>query len=201
MFSRKIAASAAAVALAATGLVACSGDDNTAAETEVVETTATETNVETETAAEDTETASAEASATDSTGAAGEGAEATEEITTADGGTAMVPAGVVAAMDKFAEPSWGEPMKVEQVDEGWIVTYDQEHYVTWNENTGGAPTWGQIANEWMTDVNVDKKLGFPLAPEAANPDESGWTQEFERGSINWTRAGEGEPFAAVITEK
>lgn len=201
MFSRKIAASAAAVALAATGLVACSGDDNTAAETEVVETTATETNVETETAAEDTETASAEASATDSTGAAGEGAEATEEITTADGGTAMVPAGVVAAMDKFAEPSWGEPMKVEQVDEGWIVTYDQEHYVTWNENTGGAPTWGQIANEWMTDVNVDKKLGFPLAPEAANPDESGWTQQFERGSINWTRAGEGEPFAAVITEK
>ena len=201
MFSRKIAASAAAVALAATGLVACSNDDDTAAETEVVETTATETNVETETAAEDTETASAEASATDSTGAAGEGAEATEEITTADGGTAMVPAGVVAAMDKFAEPSWGEPMKVEQVDEGWIVTYDQEHYVTWNENTGGAPTWGQIANEWMTDVNVDKKLGFPLAPEAANPDESGWTQEFERGSINWTRAGEGEPFAAVITEK
>lgn len=201
MFSRKIAASAAAVALAATGLVACSNDDDTAAETEVVETTATETNVETETAAEDTETASAEASATDSTGAAGEGAEATEEITTADGGTAMVPAGVVAAMGKFAEPSWGEPMKVEQVDEGWIVTYDQEHYVTWNENTGGAPTWGQIANEWMTDVNVDKKLGFPLAPEAANPDESGWTQEFERGSINWTRAGEGEPFAAVITEK
>ena len=201
MFSRKIAASAAAVALAATGLVACSNDDDTAAETEVVETTATETNVETETAAEDTETASAEASATDSIGAAGEGTEATEEITTADGGTAMVPAGVVAAMDKFAEPSWGEPMKVEQVDEGWIVTYDQEHYVTWNENTGGAPTWGQIANEWMTDVNVDKKLGFPLAPEAANPDESGWTQEFERGSINWTRAGEGEPFAAVITEK
>ncbi|PLA37334.1 hypothetical protein CYJ46_08985 [Corynebacterium coyleae] len=201
MFSRKIAASAAAVALAATGLVACSNDDDTAAETEVVEATATETNVETETAAEDTETASAEASATDSAGAAGEGAEATEEITTADGGTAMVPAGVVAAMDKFAEPSWGEPMKVEQVDEGWIVTYDQEHYVTWNENTGGAPTWGQIANEWMTDVNVDKKLGFPLAPEAANPDESGWTQEFERGSINWTRAGEGEPFAAVITEK
>ena len=201
MFSRKIAASAAAVALAATGLVACSGDDNTAAETEVVETTATETNVETETAAEDTETASAEASATDSTGAAGKGTEATEEITTADGGTAMVPAGVVAAMDKFAEPSWGEPMKVEQVDEGWIVTYDQEHYVTWNENTGGAPTWGQIANEWMTDVNLDKKLGFPLAPETANPDESGWTQEFERGSINWTRAGEGEPFAAVITEK
>ena len=202
MFSRKIAASAAAVALAATGLVACSKDDDTAAETEVVETTATETNVETETAAAKTETADASATdSADSTGAAGEGAEATEEITTADGGTAMVPAGVVAAMDKFAEPSWGEPMKVEQVDEGWIVTYDQEHYVTWNENTGGAPTWGQIANEWMTDVNVDKKLGFPLAPEAANPDESGWTQEFERGSINWTRAGEGEPFAAVITEK
>ena len=148
MFSRKIAASAAAVALAATGLVACSNDDDTAAETEVVETTATETNVETETAAAKTETADASATdSADSTGAAGEGTEATEEITTADGGTAMVPAGVVAAMDKFAEPSWGEPMKVEQVDEGWIVTYDQEHYVTWNENTGGAPTWGQIANE------------------------------------------------------
>ena len=51
MFSRKLAASAAALTLAATGLVACSDEGDNATETEVVEETATETNVETETAA------------------------------------------------------------------------------------------------------------------------------------------------------
>ena len=193
MFSRKIIASAAAVTLAATSLVACSDEGDDATETEVVEETATETNVETE-----TESAGAES---DAEGTEAEDAEATEEITTADGGTAMVPAGVVSAMDQYAEPSWGEPTAVEQVDEGWIVTYDNDHYITWNENTGGAPTWGQIANEWLTDVKLDKKVGFPVAPETENPDQSGWTQEFERGTIEWTRGGTEDAFTAIINEK
>lgn len=188
MFSRKIVASAAAVTLAATSLVACSDEGDNATETEVVEETATETNVETE-----TDTAAAESDA--------ESTDATEEITTADGGTAMVPAGVVSAMDEYAEPSWGEPIAVEQVDEGWIVTYDNDHYITWNENTGGAPTWGQIANEWLTDVKLDKKVGFPVAPETENADQSGWTQEFERGTIEWTRGGTEDAFTAIINEK
>lgn len=197
MFSRKIAASAAAVTLAATSLVACSDEgDNDATETEVVEETATETNVETE-----TDSAGAESDAEDADAAAAGDAEATEEITTADGGTAMVPAGVVSAMDQYAEPSWGEPTGVEQVDEGWIVTYDNDHYITWNENTGGAPTWGQIANEWLTDVKLDKKVGFPVAPETENADQSGWTQEFERGTIEWTRGGTEDAFTAIINEK
>lgn len=197
MFSRKIAASAAAVTLAATSLVACSDEgDNDATETEVVEETATETNVETE-----TDSAGAESDAEDADAAAAGDAEATEEITTADGGTAMVPAGVVSAMDQYAEPSWGEPTGVEQVDEGWIVTYDNDHYITWNENTGGAPTWGQIANEWLTDVKLDKKVGFPVAPETENADQSGWTQEFERGTIEWTRGGTEDAFTAIVTEK
>ncbi len=197
MFSRKIAASAAAVTLAATSLVACSDEgDNDATETEVVEETATETNVETE-----TENAGAESDAEDADAAAAGDAEATEEITTADGGTAMVPAGVVSAMDQYAEPSWGEPTGVEQVDEGWIVTYDNDHYITWNENTGGAPTWGQIANEWLTDVKLDKKVGFPVAPETENADQSGWTQEFERGTIEWARGGTEDAFTAIINEK
>lgn len=196
MFSRKIAASAAVLTLGATGLVACSNDgdaENTS--TEVVSETATETDTATETAAATTSAADA------TTSAAADNAEATEEITTADGATAMVPAGVVAAMDKYAEPGWGEPMAVEETDGGWIVTYDNEHYITWNENTGGAPTWGQIANEWLTDVRLDQKLGFPVAPETENADQSGWTQEFENGTIEWTRGGTEDAFTAIVTEK
>lgn len=192
MFSRKIIASAAALTIGATGLVACSNDDDAKpTSTEVVSETATETDTA-------TETASAEKS---TTAAAANDAKATEEITTADGATAMVPAGVVAAMDEYANPEWGEPMAVEETDGGWIVTYDDEHYVTWNENTGGAPTWGQIANEWMTDVRLDQKLGFPVAPETENTDQSGWTQEFENGTIEWTRGGTDDAFTAIVTEK
>jgi len=197
MFSRKIVASAAALTLGATGLVACSNDgEGEPTSTEVVSETATETEVATETAGADASKAS---DATD-TAAAGD-AEATEEITTADGATAMVPAGVKAAMDEYAQPEWGEPMAVEETDGGWIVTYDNEHYITWNENTGGAPTWGQIANEWITDVRLDQKLGFPVAPETENADQSGWTQEFENGTIEWTRGGTEDAFTAIVTEK
>ena len=113
----------------------------------------------------------------------------------------MVPAGVKSAMDQYAQPEWGEPMAVEETDGGWIVTYDNEHYITWNENTGGAPTWGQIANEWITDVHLDQKMGFPLAPETENADKSGWTQEFENGTIEWTRGGTADAFEAIVTEK
>lgn len=195
MFSRKIVASAAALTLGATGLVACSNDgEGEPTSTEIVSETATETEIVTEGAAAD---ASDEAGA----GAAAGNAEATEEITTADGATAMVPAGVKAAMDEYAQPEWGEPMAVEETDGGWIVTYDNEHYITWNENTGGAPTWGQIANEWITDVRLDQKLGFPVAPETENADQSGWTQEFENGTIEWTRGGTEDAFTAIVTEK
>lgn len=197
MFSRKIVASAAALTLGATGLVACSNDgEGEPTSTEVVSETATETEVATETAGAD----ASEASDATDTAAAGD-AEATEEITTADGATAMVPAGVKAAMDEYAQPEWGEPMAVEETDGGWIVTYDNEHYITWNENTGGAPTWGQIANEWITDVRLDQKLGFPVAPETENADQSGWTQEFENGTIEWTRGGTEDAFTAIVTEK
>lgn len=195
MFSRKIVASAAALTLGATGLVACSNDgEGEPTSTEIVSETATETEIVTEGAAAD---ASDEAGA----GAAAGNAEATEEITTADGATAMVPAGVKETMDKYAQPEWGEPMAVEETDGGWIVTYDNEHYITWNENTGGAPTWGQIANEWITDVRLDQKLGFPVAPETENADQSGWTQEFENGTIEWTRGGTEDAFTAIVTEK
>lgn len=195
MFSRKIVASAAALTLGATGLVACSNDgEGEPTSTEIVSETATETEIVTEGAAAD---ASDEAGA----GAAAGNAEATEEITTADGATAMVPAGVKGTMDKYAQPEWGEPMAVEETDGGWIVTYDNEHYITWNENTGGAPTWGQIANEWITDVHLDKKMGFPVAPETENADKSGWTQEFENGTIEWTRGGTEDAFTAIMTEK
>lgn len=202
MFSRKIVASAAALTLGATGLVACSNDgEGEPTSTEVVSETATETEVATETAGAEASDAT-DTAAADETGAAAAGdAEATEEITTADGATAMVPAGVKSAMDQYAQPEWGEPMAVEETDGGWIVTYDNEHYITWNENTGGAPTWGQIANEWITDVRLDQKMGFPVAPETENADKSGWTQEFENGTIEWTRGGTEDAFTAIVTEK
>ncbi|WP_196769220.1 hypothetical protein, partial [Stenotrophomonas maltophilia] len=94
MFSRKIVASAAALTIGATGLVACSNDgEGEPTSTEVVSETATETEVATETAGKGDADKSGEAAAGD--------AEATEEITTADGATAMVPAGVKSAMDQY----------------------------------------------------------------------------------------------------
>ncbi|WP_175935321.1 hypothetical protein [Corynebacterium sp. Marseille-P4321] len=191
MFSRKLAASAAALTLA-TGLVACSDDADTTTDTEVVEETATETNTATETAAEETVTESTSADAADN-------ADATEELALADGTTAMVPAGLIAAMDDQVDPAWGEPLSVEEIDNGWVVTYDNENYFAWNENTNGAPLVGQIANEWITDTQSENVLGFPLAPEEQKEDESGWIQEFENGTIEWTRGGTEDAFTAIIT--
>lgn len=198
--SRKLAASAAALSLA-TGLVACSSDDAESTDgTSVVEETATEV---------DTATETADADATDAEGAEGadntedaEGAEGAEgdttEIATADGESVMAPSGLAAAMDKYADDAWGEPVSVEETENGWIVSYDGEHYVTWNENTGGAPIWGEIANEWING-NHESVLGFPTEAETPLPNESGWIQEFEHGTIEWTR-GEDGAFAPIINE-
>lgn len=192
--SRKLAASAAVLSLA-TGLVACSSDDAESTDTtSVVEETATEVDTATETAGAD----ATEAEDTEgSEDAEAEGADTTQ-IATADGESVMAPSGVAAAMDKYADPAWGEPVAVEETENGWIVSYDGEHYVTWNENTGGAPIWGEIANEWING-NHESVLGFPTEAETPLPNESGWIQEFEHGTIEWTR-GEDGAFAPIINE-
>ena len=199
MMNRKIIVSVAALGLA-TGLAACSNDGDTST---TVEETATETNVSTETVAEETETVSSDASESAESGAAAaDGAEATEELALASGETALVPQGVIDAIDKHGEASWGEPIAAEETDGGWIISYDGEHYVTWNEATGGAPIWGEIANVWIDDVDGARELGFPTMPETPNTDETGWNQEFENGTIEWKReAGSTDAFEALVTKK
>ena len=203
--NRKIVASIAAVALAG-GLVACSNDADTTADT-TAETTADAiaTDVATETVAAETETASSTETATNTVAAESEGAAAaegaTEELALAGGKTAMVPQGVKAAIDEFAEASWGEPTAVEEVDGGWIVTFDGEHYITWKESTGGSPIWGKIAQSWLNDVHGAREIGFPLAPETPNTDQSGWNQEFENGTLEWTRDGGDDAAFTAKVEK
>ena len=120
----------------------------------------------------------------------------------ADGKTALVPQGVVDTMDKYAEAEWGEPTAVEEIDGGWVVTYDGEHYITWKESTGGSPIWGEIANSWLNDVRGARTVGFPLMPETPNTDGSGWNQEFENGTIDWSRDGAADaPFKATVNAK
>lgn len=200
--NRKIVASIAAVALAG-GLVACSNDADTTADT-TAETTAdaTATDVATETVAAETETASSTATATETVAAESEAAEgATEELALEGGKTAMVPQGVLDAINEFAEESWGEPTAAEEVDGGWVVTFDGEHYITWKESTGGSPIWGKIAQSWLNDVRGAREIGFPLAPETPNTDQSGWNQEFENGTLEWTRdGGEDAAFTAKVEQ-
>lgn len=189
--THKIVAGAAALTLT-TGLVACSGEAGSG-ETSTVEVTATETAAGA--------TGANESGANESGAASASGAQDGEsvEVTTADGQTTLVPQGVSDAMKQYGA-DWGEPTAVEETANGWIVTYDDEHYVTWNQNTGGAPTWGEIANNWVTSVRTDSALGFPTAPEEALPDGSGWTQSFENGTIEWVRGADGI-FSANVTQK
>ena len=197
--NRKIVASVAAFALAG-GLVACSNDADTAAEATSTDVT---TDVATETVAAETETASSTATATDTVAAESEASkvEGTEELALEGGKTAMVPQGVLDAINEFAEESWGEPTAAEEVDGGWIVTFDGEHYITWKESTGGSPIWGKIAQSWLNDVRGAREIGFPLAPETPNTDQSGWNQEFENGTLEWTRdGGEDAAFTAKVEQ-
>ncbi|WKD57939.1 LGFP repeat protein [Corynebacterium capitovis DSM 44611] len=193
MYLARLATASTAVVLTA-GLVACS-DSGSSDSTSTVKETATETNVTT--SASSAKSSASSAATQSSTSAAGE----TVEISTADGATALVPQGVSQAIDKFAQPEWGKPVSVEETPNGWIVAYDAAHYVTWNQNTGGAPTWGEIANNWITNVRTDSSLGFPLAPEEKLPDSSGWIQQFEHGTIEWTRGATNDAFEAVVTPK
>ncbi|SDS24626.1 LGFP repeat-containing protein [Corynebacterium timonense] len=191
---KKIAASAAALALV-TGLTACADEE------QPEETTAQET------AAEESEEQPSEEVTPEPEEQQEQANESTDtpegvtvEVTTADGATVLVPQGVAEAMSQYAEADWGEPVEVEEVDNGWIVSYDDEHYIAWNENTGGAPTWGEIANNWLTNVRADSSLGFPVAPEEVHPDQEGWVQEFENGRIEWVRGADGVFTANVIEE-
>ena len=215
----KLVASAAALALAG-GLVACSNDaDTTATTTSGASETVTSTNVATETVAAETETASSTATETvaaSSESATSAGSTATEtvagtgaaaadgatsELALADGKSAVVPQGVLDTIDEYAEASWGEPTAVEEVDGGWIVTFDGEHYITWKESTGGSPIWGKIAESWLNDVRGAREIGFPLMPETPNTDESGWNQEFENGTLEWTRDGGSDAAFVAKVEK
>ena len=195
---KKVFTSAVAATALAAGMVACSdgeGVDSTATTAaESASGTATVTNIETATEVAETETA------TEADGA--EGSAEAVSLSTADGQEVKVPTGLVQAIGQYAESDWGEPMKVTEHDDSWIVDFDNDHHVAWNENTGGAPIWGQIANVWLTQEGVMDKVGFPTEAETPLPNESGWFQEFEHGTIEWTRQNNDTgAFAANIIEK
>ncbi|WP_342319433.1 LGFP repeat-containing protein [Corynebacterium mayonis] len=185
-FTQKAAAVASALVLTG-GLVACSQEDEdknaSATATSTVEQTATEGSTAAETSSESVTSVT---TSTKTEAAEGE----TVEVATADGQTTLVPQGVKGAMDEYGA-DWGMPASIEQTDNGWIVSYDDEHYVAWNESTGGAPTWGQISKEWLGNLRSDNTLGFPTAPEQALAEGNGWTQEFEHGTITWAEGEDG----------
>ncbi len=196
MLNRKFAASAAALALAG-GLVACSNSGTTTT-TSASKETATATDAAKE-SGKSGKTATETVTSTKKKGDAAEGTDATTELALSSGETTLVPEGAASAASQFAQPDWGEPVSVEEVDGGWIISYDSEHYVAWNENTGGAPIWGEIANTWINDVRDARSVGFPMAAETKNADTPGWTQQFEEGTIEWTREdGDESPFGAII---
>ncbi len=188
--SRKLGVIAAAGALSV-GLVACADEEGDMGAATTVAETATETNTMTETQ-EPAEATTAGTEVADGV-----------PVATADGTQAMVPAGLAEAMDKFTAPEyggddWGEPMSIDETEQGWVAAYADGHYITWNENTGGAPIWGKIGETWADENWGEGSVGFPTAAETPIPGEMGWTQEFENGTISWALDEATGEFGPVI---
>ncbi|MCF4006844.1 hypothetical protein L1O03_06580 [Corynebacterium uropygiale] len=180
--NRRILAGTAAVALTL-GLAACSQDAKEAASSA---TDAAGNAAASATSAAGDAANSAKESAGDAASSAADaakgGADKLTSIPTAQGDV-EVPAAVATAAE---ENQLGEAVGVTKGnDEGqYIVEYSDGRYVVNTEDNGGVLIQGKIAETWLEQGGYDAEVGVPVSAEQRI--DNGWTQEFTKGTINWT---------------
>ncbi|AEQ06291.1 hypothetical protein LJU02_03755 [Corynebacterium pseudotuberculosis] len=94
--------------------------------------------------------------------------------------------------------NFGALKDVEHVGGGtYMASFEGGQYLVY-KNGDVEPVVGKIAETWIAQGGVDSDLGAPLDDEEAI--SRGWTQTFEKGTILWTRDGNGE-YSAEIRKK
>ncbi|MDO5032812.1 LGFP repeat-containing protein [Corynebacterium sp.] len=195
--TRRFAAGIAAASLSL-GLVACSnaedaaneaGDAAKSAGAEATEMAGSAANEATEAAG------SAAADASDAMKGDGseesEGAEGSGEMTTIStaGGDVEVPADFASAIEEKSG-EWGEVSEVESTDKGSVATFAEDKLLAYSEENGAQPIIGKIAETWTNEGGLDSEVGLPKAPEQS--EGTGWTQEFDNGTISWMQGESGQ---------
>ncbi|APT88581.1 hypothetical protein CFRA_04045 [Corynebacterium frankenforstense DSM 45800] len=189
--TRRVLAGAAAGALAL-GLVACSDDGNDGSIDETVTSSAVTSEAD---ASDSSETASESAaeSASESEGAEGE----TQEIETAGGEKVAVPGALAKAIEEH-ESDFGQVTDVEEGENGTVATFENGDRIVYSEETGPVELVGKIGETWDEQGGLDAEIGLPTEPEKDASEATGWTQEFQNGTISWIDEGSG--FGADIQQ-
>lgn len=186
--TRRVLAGAAAGALAL-GLVACSDDGNDGS----IDETVTSNAVTSEADASDSSESSESASASESDKTDGE----TQEIETAGGEKVAVPGALAKAIEEH-ESDFGKVTDVEEGENGTVATFENGDRIVYSEETGPIELVGKIGETWVEQGGLDAEVGLPTAPEKDASEATGWTQEFQNGTISWIDEGSG--FGADIQQ-
>ncbi|WP_304325095.1 LGFP repeat-containing protein [Corynebacterium frankenforstense] len=190
--TRRVLAGAAAGALAL-GLVACSDDGNDGSIDETVTSNAVTSEADASDSSDPSETASESASASESDKADGE----TQEIETAGGEKVAVPGALAKAIEEH-ESDFGKVTDVEEGENGTVATFENDDRIVYSEETGPVELVGKIGETWVEEGGLDAEVGLPTAPEKDASEATGWTQEFQNGTISWIDEGSG--FGADIQQ-
>ncbi|MGP6173684.1 LGFP repeat-containing protein [Corynebacterium sp. A21] len=127
---------------------------------------------------------------------AGEGSGGSTEVEAADGSMLTVPTSVVSAAE---QAGFSAPTAIEEGPNGESLVTFEEGYIVNSEEGGAQPLIGMIAETWIGEGGLTAGVGLPTAPEEANAEGTGWTQEFTQGVINWVNDGSGNFSADIQT--
>ena len=113
------------------------------------------------------------------------------DVVTADG-SKEVPAKLAEAIDEHKD-TWGAIQTVEQKGDKFLATFDDDsNNLVYSEDTGVVELVGQIGETWKAQGGIDSEIGLPTAEETKATEGTGWTQEFENGTISWLKGTDGE---------
>ena len=122
------------------------------------------------------------------------------KVTDAQGAEVEVPEAVKTEWDKYGAES-GELGNITDVvarnDEDYVVNFSSGDTIVYSHDSGAVLIKGMIADTWFKDGGFENPIGLPTSPEVTNTDGSGWTQQFQNGTIEWTNAETGEWHAVV----